>query len=90
MSETIVGAALKFDKLTISGPRRHADLFREVGSRFGKYWLHEMSDPECQGFLTSEGRFVGRTEAAEIALRAGQVQTQTLIQPPHLFSEDLW
>lgn len=40
-----------------------------------------------QGFLTSEGKFVGRVEALEIAKRAGQIK-----ETPHskLYTEDLW
>jgi hypothetical protein len=41
-----------------------------------------------QGFITSEGIFVGRVEAAHIVLKASQA-TQ-LISPPALYSEDLW
>lgn len=39
-----------------------------------------------QGFVTSEGRFVGRREAAVIALLAGQISSSK----DRLFSEDLW
>jgi len=41
-----------------------------------------------QGFLTSEGRFVDRIEAAGIALAAGQIAQ--LRWGEELFSEDLW
>jgi hypothetical protein len=44
-----------------------------------------------QGFLTSKNRFVERIEAAEIAVRQGQVQSDLLINPLiGLFSEDLY
>jgi hypothetical protein len=39
-----------------------------------------------QGFLTSQNRFVDRTEGGQIAFEAGQ--TDSLKK--HLFSEDLW
>lgn len=39
-----------------------------------------------QGFVTSKGRFVGRAEAMEIVVAAGQVARKKLI----LTSEDLW
>jgi hypothetical protein len=41
-----------------------------------------------QGFLTSEGRFVGRREATSIAVIAEQIQNPKW--PPDLDSEDLW
>ena len=39
-----------------------------------------------QGFLTSRGRFVIRSEAREVALKAGQVN----LQSGELYSEDLY
>lgn len=41
-----------------------------------------------QGFLLSNGKFVGRKEAAKIAIEAKQIKK--LNWPPNLFSEDLW
>lgn len=41
-----------------------------------------------QGFVLSNGEFVERAEAAQIALAAWQVTT--LMAPPDLYSEDLW
>lgn len=41
-----------------------------------------------QGFVLEDDTFVGREEAAMIALEAGQCTK--LITPPNLFSEDLW
>ena len=44
-----------------------------------------------QGFLTTHNRFVGRLEAAELAVAAGQVLRERLINPMvGLFSEDLY
>jgi hypothetical protein len=42
----------------------------------------------AQGFLTSDGRFVGRKEALEIAIKAKQILPQD--GKNELFSEDLW
>lgn len=39
-----------------------------------------------QGFLTSDNRFVGRKEAAELAFRSGQIKEMKT----YLFSEDVW
>lgn len=41
-----------------------------------------------QGFLTSNGRFVDRVMAADIAKRAGQIVE--LEYPPNLYSEDVF
>lgn len=41
-----------------------------------------------QGFLTSTGRFVGRREAAQIALHSGQIKE--LKFGSELYSEDLY
>jgi len=43
-----------------------------------------------QGFLTSEGNFVTREEAAVIAISCGQVKAEALDVPGVLFSEDVW
>ena len=42
-----------------------------------------------QGFVTEEGRFVSRALAREIAVRAGQVDSDHMLHPLKLFSEDL-
>ena len=44
---------------------------------------------EAQGFLTESGRFVGRVEALQIAIAAGQVEKGKTSNPNELFSEDL-
>jgi len=44
-----------------------------------------------QGFMTSKNRFVDRLEAAEIAIKAGQVYRNFLANPLiGLFSEDIY
>ncbi len=39
-----------------------------------------------QGFVDSDGNFLNRAEAAEVAYRAGQIK----VQKPELCSEDVW
>lgn len=85
--ERIVAAAIKHTGVTVSLPRpaRHGDIFITAGWMFRKVTVL----PSHQGFLTSEGRFVGREEARQIAIDAGQCPGG----PAHareLFSEDLW
>jgi len=41
-----------------------------------------------QGFITSEGNFVDRKVAGQIAIKCGQIEK--LEFPPNLYSEDLW
>jgi len=85
--ETIVAAALKIGSMTISAPppARHHTLLHA----FHAYNRKTMIKTTDQGFLTSAGRFVGREEAAQMAVAAGQI-IKPKFQPTQLFSEDLW
>lgn len=83
--ERIVSAAVLYNGLVMSRrpPARHNNILRCLSPRQAK-----AIGPDQQGFLTSEGRFVGRRAALIIARDAGQ-----LIRPPfteELFSEDVW
>lgn len=87
MSETIVAAALKIGPMTITAPppaRHHTLLhaFWDVNRKI-------VVPPSGQGFLTSEGRYVGREEALKIAMESKQLLKPNF-QPHQLFSEDLW
>jgi hypothetical protein len=68
-------------------PNRHHDviklIYEETGLPVLKNW---------QGFLTDEGKFVGRQEALKIASSAGQVGVlRPKTSPAYiLFSEDIW
>lgn len=80
----IVAAAIRQGELVCSVPRpgRHHDVIRAmVGAGVPTPIVGE------QGFVTNEGRFVGRAEARRIAVAAGQ---GTPAHDRHLFSEDLW
>lgn len=83
--ETIKFAAIFVDGLVFIGKRHHNILLtlHECGYENGAAKL------EDQGFVTNTGRFVNRTEAAQIALAAGQVD-QLHYQSGQLFSEDLY
>lgn len=67
---------------TMPAPKRHHDI------------LHHMPGDSLeaeQGFITSEGKFVGRKAALVIAAWAKQVNEKDTINPgAGLFSEDLW
>lgn len=89
--EKIVAVAIKVFGVTNSlpAPARHADVLKKLidFNRVPDFNPLVMLG-DAEGFLTSTGRFVNRREAARIALAARQ--TTKLIDPPELFSEDLW
>ena len=86
----VVAAALR-DEGTglvclVERPGRHASILYATGIagmpkevRFGM----------CQGFVTSDGRFVSREEAFQIAAEAGQI-VEHHGPDGMLFSEDVW
>jgi hypothetical protein len=77
MQETIAAAAIMKDGITYKG-KRHWNIIKDQPHGFFK---------NCeQGFVTSHGRFVNRTEAAQIAYHSGQIKKEKR----KLFSEDLW
>lgn len=61
---------------------RHSDCIRSC-----IYSTHCRVNQEEQGFLTSNGRFVNRYEAYQIALKAGQIED---LGKDILTSEDLY
>lgn len=85
--ERIVAAAIQIDGVTLSLPQpaRHAQVMHSVEA-FSESWFGR----ETQGFLTSEGRFVNRVEAKQIAHRAGQEIIRADPHPRDAFSEDFW
>jgi hypothetical protein len=82
--------------LTLPRPARHCHFFgeynadcRDNGWDFPwEGWSREKLKGSKQGFVTHEGKYVDRYEAARIALEAKQIWT--LNWPPQLYSEDLW
>lgn len=60
-----------------------------VGFPYNEHGLALMKT-EKQGFLTSKDRWVSRLEAAEIAVRANQVDKENINWKLGLFSEDLY
>lgn len=82
-TERIVRAACKVGEAVYSVPvpGRHGDVLALPGCPF--------IQPDEQGFLTSTGRFVDRSEARGIAERRGQLLPDAR-QMKELFSEDVW
>jgi hypothetical protein len=89
MGETIVAVAVRAFGVVLSVPKpgRHHTVLNTFSQATGLNMV-ENSGPDDQGFLTSAGRFVGRIEAAKIAVDEGQIEA--LQWPPQLYSEDLW
>jgi len=65
--EKIEFAALKYKERVFTG-KRHALIAEKIYEDF-KIMLDETE----QGFVTNNGRFVNRSEAAKIAFKAGQI-----------------
>ena len=88
MVESIVAAAVQFEGITFSLPKpaRHGQVLHAMDAAMLG------TDPVtscCQGFLTSEGRFVNRVQGRQIEHIAGQ-KPKTTGNDRDLFSEDLW
>lgn len=66
---------------SLPAPAHHAEIDRMIHGSDGKAI-------GTRGFLLSDGSFVGRTVAADVARHAGQCDE--LSHPPGLHSEDLW
>lgn len=89
MSESIVAAAIKRGPVVFTGVR-HGYIIQQmvdVGFLDPESGSQRVSFEE-QGFVTSEGRWVDRKEAMQLAIDAGQLEYRE--QFPELFSEDLW
>lgn len=98
MTETIVAAAVRrldpnkawlpsdgdhdrnWMTYTMPRPARHHNILHTMPG--------DVLDVE-QGFLTSDGRYVDREEARQLAETAGQL-LPTAINHKQLFSEDVW
>lgn len=65
---------------------RHFNIFRTFNTSPDNVLVKR--DPHSQGFMTSKGRFVGRKEGLEIAIRSSQVSQDH--SHSLLFSEDLY
>lgn len=83
----IVAAAIYHGTIiSLPPPARHHTILRTMDITMG---IDALVPPQNQGFLTSDGIYVNRVEAWEIAERAGQIKRNTSGRP-ELFSEDLW
>lgn len=89
--ERIIAAAIQVEGVTISLPlpARHGQVLHAAEAMGLPSYAYNSA---CQGFLTSEGRFVNRVQAKQIAHMAGQPQLRPEAERHgrDLFSEDLW
>lgn len=87
--ETIVAAAIAKDNKVWSVPKpgRHNHVINLICEELG---IEYVGSNFVQGFLTSEGRFVDRKEAAEVARKADQRLIGGWSWVNKLYSEDLW
>lgn len=84
----IIAAAIMHNGITFTGTR-HGHIIRdlvELGVLKERNGVKDKITDDQQGFIDSNGIFVGRPHARTIAIAAGQVK------PDHgiLYSEDLW
>lgn len=84
MTIKVEKAAIKIDETIVSVPRpgRHHNCIRKAIEK------EVYKTDNIQGFVLSDGRFVGREEALEVAREAGQVGEDLIGSV--LTSEDLW
>lgn len=88
--ERIVAAAIFHGAcISLPPPARHHTILNFMATTMGLDAT--LVHPVNQGFLTSKGRFVNRTEGFYIADRMGQIVEKTGNKgEPTLYSEDLW
>lgn len=86
-SEKIVAAAVRTVTGNVYTGLRHPTIRADI------FEAKDKLSESCDGFLTSEGRFVTREEAARIAYSADQrhLHSGEMVNPSWpLVSEDLW
>ncbi len=88
MTERIIAAAIMHGGAAVSlpPPARHHTVMKSIAVTIPE---SEWPINGEQGFMTDAGRFVGRGEAARIALAAGHY-AELLNHHIGVFSEDLW
>ena len=88
MTLRIVAAAIHWGGIiSLPAPARHHTIIACMDTEMGFDGSRVTSVQ--QGFITSEGNYVSRTEAYYIAVAAKQFEPDKT-KPPNLYSEDLW
>jgi hypothetical protein len=89
LGEKIAAAALKLNDSIFTGTD-HAEALAKAENELGIPFGQMQQAPIMDGFTTTAGRFVSRHEAAEIAQREGQGETQGIFGATRgLASEDM-
>jgi len=78
-------SAILFNGVVFTG-RRHHDVISKIIAETG---VKKVGGEHTQGFVTDDGKFVDREEAAKIALQRGQIK-KLKFNSKELFSEDLY
>ncbi|QXV74053.1 hypothetical protein [Rhizobium phage RHEph12] len=94
---TIVAAAIQYYGITLSlpAPARHHHishlLWEFIIERLKEEEKTDMTGHYCEGFITSEGRFINRKEARELLkINNQKLREGVRIHPTEAFSEELW
>lgn len=86
----VVAAAIRVNStlvFSVEAPKRHHDIIRDLAAT----GYEIVGRNHEQGFLTSEGRYLGRQGARQLVVDNGQARrSETFTHPHELFSEDLW
>jgi hypothetical protein len=93
MKERIICAAVRFkDQVWMGHRHTHAmEAMRDqLSYTMNRKEMHEQGVGRDQGFVTSKGRYVGREEAWDIAVKAGQLNNRKSKTVGYLYSEDVW
>ena len=91
--EKIICAAVRFNNKVWMGHRHLYALEAqrdELSFFMNRQEMDAAQTMRDQGFVTSEGRYVSREEAWEIASNAGQIIDRPYQTPGTLYSEDLY
>jgi len=73
---------------SLPAPNRHHDVIRKIAEETGDKYIDALGDD--QGFLDNTGRYLRRTPALNIAVKANQIKEGSEIIGNELYSENLW
>ena len=89
--KTITHVAIKYkgEVHSLPAPNRHHNVIWMLCKKFPEEDNFNQIG-NTQGFLDSEGNFLDRYDALEVARAAGQIKDVRNIRADRLFSEDVW
>jgi hypothetical protein len=89
--KTITHVAIRFQDniYSLPKPNRHHNVIWHIVNVTGIKPINASGDN--QGFLDSEGQYLTRKEALDLAVKAGQLKPDALgLKQGKLYSEDIW